>query len=134
MIDDLFDTLALDAPVRDQLGRQCFDGCPMRHQQRQCALGERLRVEADTCQPPQVTSDVGGALQVHLHAAVGLRERQYLLLAPLAAMDRLGDATGKLDNDLRLHQGAVAWRDAVDGPFRRINSDAKQFPPHCPDP
>jgi hypothetical protein len=32
---------------------------------------------------------------------------------PLAAMDRLGDATGKFNDDLRFHQFAVAWRDSA---------------------
>ena len=36
-------------------------------------------------------------------------------------MDRLADATGKLNDGLPFHQGAVAWRDAFDGPSGRID-------------
>ena len=100
VINDLNDTFALDAPVLDQCRRQCFDGWPMRQQQRQCPFSEALLVVAAACQPVQIKHGCG-LLQVSVDAAVGLRERQYLTAAPLAAMDRLADATGKLDDDLR---------------------------------
>jgi hypothetical protein len=43
------------------------------------------------------------------------------MLASLAAIDRLGNAARKLDDDLRLHQRAVSFGDDVDGPFGRID-------------
>jgi hypothetical protein len=54
-VGDRFDAVAFDPPVFDQCRRKCRDGAPMRQQQRPCAFGERLRVEADTGQPPQIT-------------------------------------------------------------------------------
>ena len=40
-----------------------------------------------------------------------IREPQHLLLASLATIDRLGNATGKLDDDLPLHWIAIVFGD-----------------------
>ena len=119
MINDLFDMVALDAPVLDQCRRQCFDGGPMRQQHRQRPVNEALLVVA--AEAAQISHHACGKRQVSVRVAVQLRERQHLAPAPLAAMDRLGDAPGKVDRDLRFHQKAVAWRDAALWPCGRID-------------
>ena len=52
-------------------------------------------------------------LHVSVHFAIGLRKPQQLMLASHAAMDRLGNAAGKVDDDLCFHQGTVAGQNAI---------------------
>ncbi|MGC2320287.1 MAG: hypothetical protein WA615_27940 [Bradyrhizobium sp.] len=54
-----------------------------------------------------------------------IAKRQYLVPASLAAMDRLRDAAGKFNDDLPFHQVAVAWRDAIHWPLRRIDIEGE---------
>jgi hypothetical protein len=58
-----------------------------------------------------------GLLKVGVDAEVGCRERQHLMRPPLAAIDRLGGAAGKVDADLVFHQVSVWLGDAGERPL-----------------
>ena len=123
---------ALDAPVLDQGRRQCRDRTPIRQQHRQRSFGEILFTVVASCQPVQIGQHGSRPPEVSVGVAVARRERQHRTPAPLAAMDRLGDATAKMDRDLSLHQVAVAGRDAILWPSGRVDvrcdADAAPLP------